>query len=170
MSRAVLVLAGVALAAAVVLLRTRTSDDPRPMPAAPPRPPSPTVPAAPEPLRGASAPAPEAHARRPGPDVPRGKRRLERALIDRYIAVHGLEDRVTEAERRRLVEVLRNARRWARRARRARTFDPALRRRHREAVLEADRVFRATLHIRLGRFIAEQRAAGQVEDLGVLRR
>jgi len=160
-------LAAAALVAAAVGLARR---EPVPPVAA-----LPTSPAAPAPAtRPLPEDAPSVAAEPPAreaPPSPRLSRRVEahaRDAVDRYLDDAGLADSVGEADRTALVTALgqvRGSSRWMQQHARARQAES----RRREALLEADRVFRETLGIGVSEFIAALSPPGTIEDLGAAR-
>ena len=77
-----------------------------------------------------------------------------RRAVDRYISDAGLDDELSGADREALVTALGNVRassRWLSRHSQARRDDEA---RRRQALLDADRVFRDTLGVGVGEFVA----------------
>jgi len=102
--------------------------------------------------------------REAGPQLPRRARTRARHALDGYVAGSGRT--VTESERDALMIALarvRAASRWLQRHARG---HPERAREHRQALLDAERVFRDTLGVGLGQFIATQSAPGTIEDLG----
>jgi hypothetical protein len=90
-----------------------------------------------------------------------------RDAVDRYIADAGLE--VGETEREALVDALGQVRassRWLKQHGQARGDAEARRRR---AMVDADRVFRDTLGVGVGEFVASLAPPGTIEDLGSAR-
>jgi len=159
-----------ALVAVVVGVARR---EPAPHVAAPPAA-RPAVPASvtPQLLEDSPPVATEPRAQGGAPAEARLPKRIEaqaRRAVDRYLDEAGLGDSVGEAERAALVAALgqvRSSSRWMQHHVRPR---PATEVRRRDALLEADRVFRETLGIGVGEFVASLSPPGTIEDLGAAR-
>jgi len=116
------------------------------------------------------APARPTHADPPRiPGLPARGEPYARAAVDAWVDAAGLGDAVSPTDRETLVAALgrlRVASRWMQRHPRARGDREA---RHRAALLEADRVFRETLGVGVGQFVASLAAPGTIDDLGAAR-
>jgi hypothetical protein len=108
----------------------------------------------------------------PDRSPPRMPPRVEahaRDAVDRYIAEAGLDDALGEADREALVAALAEVRassRWSTRHGTARGDSES---RRREALIDADRVFRDRLGVGVGEFVAALAPPGTIEDLGAAR-